>query len=115
MTEINQNISNWVAGDDKEIVATIVDEAGAAVDTTGSTATYVIAEEPGGVAIISKTVGSGIAVGGGASNNEVTITIDDNDTITFSGQYYHELELIDTTGKVYTAFVGYITFLPDTA
>ena len=112
-TSLNQNMTMW-QGDDRDIVATISDSAGSAVNITGVTATYSLGTAVDQTATFTKTVGSGIVLTTPASGI-MTISIDPADTATLAGCYYHELVITDASGNVNTAFIGEVTINERTA
>ena len=99
------------SGDSKSLVVSIVDDDGVAVDVSASaTIKYSLAESASSVsAKFSKSLGDGIAV----VTSTVTVTIDATDTETLAGNFYHELEITDASGLVYTAFSGRVTIKRD--
>lgn len=99
------------SGDSKSLVVSIVDDSDVAVDvSTATTIKYWLAKNASSEsAEFSKAVGSGIAV----ATSTVTVTIDAADTESLVGNYYHELEITDAVGLVYTAFSGRVTITKD--
>lgn len=84
-------------GDYRRIIVSIVDDAGAAVDVSGfSSVEYGIATNVDAVPVISKSLGSGIVLGG--DNASVVITLTEADTKLIPQEYvYHELRLTNGT------------------
>lgn len=81
---------------------TLTDENAAAVDlTTASAFTYEVRESEFSTdTLVSKSLGSGIAIQSPATNGIVRLTIDDTDTATIpTGTYYHEAFVTLATGK----------------
>lgn len=105
--------SRYVAGDYLELAVTVVDEAGDAVDISGASAIRygISAIGPGGgpqgPALVTKSLGSGIAITNGAGGI-FTVTLASGDTAALLGTYFHEAEII-VDGKVSTVFRGDIT------
>lgn len=110
-------------GDDRQITATVVDEAGVVVDITGAAITYVIvtqdadAAEPqpkrGATPVVTKTVGSGIVITD-AVNGAIRIDLGSGDT---DGQkapttFYHEIQ-IQLGGFATTVMFGNLTIKRD--
>jgi len=96
-------------GDDRAITATIVDEAGVAVDITGATMTWTVVNidpnlspsqpKKGAVALFAaKTVGSGITILTPTSGT-IQIVLDSDDTVGLAApkEYYHELQMVLAT------------------
>jgi hypothetical protein len=62
---MTHNVQNFEihAGDSREIVVTVVDSQGAAVDLTGATIAWHLAQSTGsGAPLVSKSSGDGIAI-----------------------------------------------------
>jgi len=102
----------YVAGDHLELVVTVLDSSGGSpVNVTGITdARFVITRSdaggnPVGAALVSKTLGGGIAVTDGPAG-EITVTLDNGDTGTLAGTYRHELEITDADGRISTVLIG---------
>ena len=101
----------YIAGDYLELVVTILDGDGEPVDISGILAArYVITKAgagdyPIGSALVSKALGSGIAITNGAAG-VLTVTIANGDTGALVGGYRHELEITDADGRVSTVLLG---------
>ncbi len=81
-------------GEDASIVVTVKDDAGAALDLTGMSLSYLVWQGTN-AAVITKTTSSGIALTTPASGI-ATITIADTDTDAITaGIYNHELKITD--------------------
>ena len=113
-------------GDDREITAQVVDSAGAAVDVTSATFTWILSNKdakssnskpaPKGVALETKTIGDGIVLVTPASG-QIRIDIDSADTVGEKAaaeqtKYYHELQMV-LGGKTTTVMFGVITLSRD--
>lgn len=101
--------ATYVAGDHLELVVSVVDGDGAAVDLAGlQGARYVITTSSGSTAALAlKSLGSGIAVTDEAGG-VLTVTLSSGDTGSLAGTYAHELEIIDALGRVATVMQGQI-------
>ena len=111
MTKKAQDIE-FVAGDFVEIVATVVDNDGAVKSLAHCTAEWVLFNERAGVQLFTKMTGAGITITD-AVNGVLTVTLQPADTVNVRpGQYYHECEVTDETGKPSTVFIGHVTILP---
>lgn len=101
--------SPYVAGDYLDLVVSIVDGAGVAVDLSGlQSARYAITAYGGPTtALVSKSLGAGIVLTDDASG-VLTVTLDNGDTGGLVGKYSHELEIIDADGRVVTVMQGEI-------
>jgi hypothetical protein len=111
MTTTAQNLALH-SGDSKILEVTVTDGTGAAVDLTGATIAWQLAKSPGESALVSKTIGSGIAVTD-AVGGIFEITLDAADTAALSGRHYHEAEVTDTSGKVSTVLTGAVLIKPE--
>lgn len=93
-------------GDDKILTFTITD----ATDVTGFSATWNMAVDAFSTKLLTKTSGGG---GITFSGNKVLVTLDsantkDSVTAIPEGNYYHELSLIDGSGKKNIAAIGIV-------
>lgn len=96
-----------VSGDSATLSIGIVNAAGVAVDVSTATAiVYEIATSPAAATpLVSKALTTGVTV----ATSTVTVTLAPADTKDLAGVYYHELEITDASGNVFTAFSGYVT------
>ena len=108
MTKQNQDFLMW-SGDDKVITVTVYDNDDDVVDVTGATITWRLSQNIESEALITKTVGDGIAISG----HTFILTLEPADTTSLSGRYYHEAEITDADGNVNTGMVGYATIKTD--
>ncbi len=107
------------SGDSKSFVFTVVDDQAAAVDITNATFRWGLSKlksesdkpTPRGAALVTKTVGTGIAISNGPQGI-VTVTIEPADTATLKGSFYHELEMT-LSGNPFTVAFGQIDILLD--
>jgi hypothetical protein len=107
-TSVNQDMTIF-AGNDVDIIVTVTDADGTAVNITGVTMTYVLGTEVGAAAAtVTKTVGGGITLTTPASGI-ATINLDPDDTTSLEGTYYHELEITSAASEVNTGFIGEVT------
>jgi hypothetical protein len=58
--------------------------------------------------LLEKTIGSGITVTN-AAGGQLTVEIDPEDTDDVVGDYYHEMEIIDSAGDIGTVLRGTMT------
>ena len=93
------------AGDEKTWTVTIKDDAGSTVNIAGATLSWKIAEGKDATADITKTNGSGIAITDGP-NGVLTLTLDEADTASLVGDYYHEIQAVDGSGVTQTMLRG---------
>lgn len=105
-------------GDTQLLDVVVVDEAGAAVDISGSDIRFTAKRKPSDPdldAIITKTLGSGIDLVGGGLAGECQVTIDpvDTDSLTKQTTLTWDLQLVDGGGAVKTAAFGRLMVLVD--
>lgn len=106
---MTQNFA-MVSGDSKTLDIGIVDGDGVAVDvSTAPAIAYQIAASPAATALVTKTLASGITV----ATSTVSVTLAPADTASLAGVYYHELQVTDAGGRVFTALSGYVTIERD--
>lgn len=105
-----QNYS-MMSGDSKTLTVNVVDGDGVAVDvSTAAAIVYEIAASPAAAtSYVSKALTTGVTV----ATSTVTVTLAPADTKDLAGVYYHELEITDASGHVFTAFSGYVTIARD--
>lgn len=108
-----QNFSMY-SGDDEDIAVTVVDDAGAAVDLTGATITWKLADSRGGTIEITKVNDStsGVTITNAAAG-EFTIHLSATDTDSLAGVYYHEAQVEDSLGHKTTVLTGYAEIVED--
>jgi hypothetical protein len=104
MTAINQNFDMY-AGDSKNIVISVVDEANKPLNVEGVTVKWILRPTQPITApnILDKTTPE-IET----AEDKVTIKLLPQDTETLYGNFYHEAELTDQIGNVSTIMVGSI-------
>lgn len=99
-------------GDTKDIVVTVTDSAGAAVDLTGAVIAWQMARTArSATPAVAKSVGSGIVITD-APGGICTISLDSSDTGGLSGDFYHELEVTDAQANITTVLSGTVTIKP---
>jgi len=105
------------SGDNRSLSVTITDQSQAVLDVSGAAITWALSRavtdkvEPKGVAIVSKTVGSGITITDG-SNGLVEVTIAEADTASLAGTYYHEMQMV-LSGNTSTIMYGTVIIKKD--
>jgi hypothetical protein len=113
MTKTDQDLTMW-QGEDIVITVPITNAAGAVVSLTNATAVRWLVF-PGqnstsntSAAVLTKTLGSGIALVNVAGTNDgIRITIDTNDTHNLAnGAYYHECRVVDSANDEQVVFIG---------
>lgn len=104
MAQDGQDV-DFYCGDDVQLIFTVVDEAGVALDFTGYTLQWILARKAGDSSILSKTIGSGITV----STNIVTVSLAHTETAPLRNAYWHQLVGTDSGGIVSTLSTGAAT------
>jgi len=113
MTATDQNFTTW-SGDDKVLTVTVTDGSGTATNLTGATINYELqALPPDGVALLTKTTGGGGISITDAAAGTFEITIAAADTASLSGVYFHECQVVDSSGNVSTIFTGRVNIRED--
>ena len=94
-------------GDTKRLLIAVKDPAGVAISLVAATSVkwWVAKKVTSTARLLEKSEGSGITVTN-AAGGLLTITIDPDDTEAVSGDYYHELEVIDSAGDIGTVLRG---------
>lgn len=110
MTKLNQDVGGpndpYYAGDSLEITISVDDANGNNKDLSGASVSWVVAEKPGGSAVIDgSTTDVSVSVTDAAAG-EVTVTVGNGVTDDLVGSYYHELEVTDSAGDVDTVMRG---------
>ena len=104
---VSQNFSMF-SGDDKLLRVTITDANNGDLpfNLTGTTSTIWKAGRTSSSAVkVTKTLGSGITITD-AVNGILEITLTPADTAALQGDYYHELQIVDASGKKRTVLAG---------
>ena len=99
------------AGDDKQIVITVKDAAGQAVNVNGFTPDWGLFRISDGFRLVTKS-GAGQAEVTDASGGVITVTLAASDTESLSGVYQHQLDVEDTSGNNATVAGGTLTIEP---
>lgn len=105
MTYTGQNLELY-QGKDRIIEVTVYDDAGAPLDISGYTVTWVVYKPTTGVIVLTKTTADGIVLTVPASGI-MEITLVPEDTQSLLGQYNHEGEITTPGGKQDVIFTGY--------
>jgi hypothetical protein len=113
---LEQQDIEMFSGDDKSLAVTVYAEDGITpVDITGFTVTWILSARPtGSVAIVTKTVGSGITLTD-PGNGVFTVTLADTDTDALLGKYYHQARITDQSGNKSTVLFGLVDIFEDRA
>ena len=113
MTKIKQDFDLY-AGNSRILEVTVTDESDeAALDLTGATTvTWIMADKPGGIASITKTLGSGVTVTDAVNGILQVIILAADSKIVTPGRYYHEVFLVDLSARPFTITVGNVNLFP---
>lgn len=97
-------------GDTKRLHITIKDPDGVPVSLIGvqTIKWWVARRVTSTTKLLQKSLGNGITVTNSAGG-VLTIAIDPEDTVAVSGDYYHELEVVDSAGDIGTVLRGTMT------
>jgi hypothetical protein len=97
-------------GDTKRLRVYVKDPDGVAISLVAAQSIkwWVAKKVTSTVRLVEKGVGTGITVVS-AVNGELLIELEPDDTKAVSGEYYHELEVIDSAGDIGTVLTGAIT------
>lgn len=110
MTETNQNLGTdedpFIAGDDKILEVTVLDDVGNEFDITGAAITYTIREYPDSTPVVTKTVGDGITIINGV-NGQLQIEITSADSQDLYGRYVHRCT-VEKGGAKSHVFIGVV-------
>jgi len=94
-------------GDDARIIVECVDGSGLPVDISGALSIkWAAARNVSDAAVITKTLLSGIVIN---SPTSFYFDITDTESESLSGNYYHEAEVINDQGLVYTPLFGQLS------
>lgn len=96
------------AGDSKTLVVTAKDEDGAAVDITDATIRWQLARSVSTTALVTKSIGDGVTITDG-SGGVFEVELENADTESLKGEFYHEAEAILTDGTIATVLSGTAT------
>ena len=112
MAVLNQNFT-MLSGNTKNIVCAVTDkESGLLKDLTGCNIRWILQNQPTLDNIVSKSL-----VGGVESGIEIIaegtfiIRLDPSDTEDLGGKYYHECEIEDADGNIFTVFAGRVNII----
>lgn len=110
MASTGQNFELY-QGDDKELVITVRDNAGALVDLTGYSAVWCVHIRTPDNIVLEKTTSDGITIPT-PGNGQLIVEIDGTDTAELLPRNYdHQCEVEDPSGHHTTVSVGYMKLL----
>jgi Protein of unknown function (DUF4054) len=118
MTDTAQNFSVYVGNDTDVLFDIGPDDTGLNLALAQSL-TWKAYDQTLGVpemstAVISKASGSGIIITDPLLLT-ITVTLNNADTSGLNGNYYHEIKVVDTAGKVTTTTIGFMTVIDPAA
>lgn len=111
MTAIRQDFE-MMAGDDKRLEVTVLDEDDVVVNLTGASAIrWKLARSVRSAALVSYDLTDNIAIID-ATAGRFNVNLDAADTESLKGLHYHEADIVDSTGKTGTVLYGTVTIRP---
>ena len=104
-----QGFEMW-AGESKSVTCTVTDaDTGAPVNLTGaSSINWVMQTELGGTTKLTKSTDNVAACTISYSGCTFTLVLTHADTDALKGTYYHEAEIVDSTGSTFKPMRGYV-------
>ena len=91
-----------IKGDDVSLTSTFTDGDGAVVDISGSSITFTAKNDFGSAAVITKTVTSH----SDPTNGVTIIALTDTDTAVDAGDYFYDIQITFSDGKVNSISYG---------
>lgn len=110
MAEDKQNVTLY-AGDNLRLLISVTDENGAALDLTGYSAVWTMAENAGDTAVVTKSTDGGAVTIVGDAVGHVAIALSPVDTAQV-GRWWHQLVITSPGGAVSTVTTGSMTIKP---
>lgn len=97
-------------GDDSILTVAVTNESGQALDVTGASFAWLIAQYAGMPALVSKSTASGGISVTAPTTGQVQITVTHADTSSLgAGVFWHQLVMTDSSGDVSTVMTGTFT------
>lgn len=110
MTKTGETPEDIYKGDDRDIEVTVKGPHDENIDPAGASARYHIARNVDSVALVTKNSPTIAEVD---STMEITVSLTSSDTDGLDpGKYYHEVEVVDASGKVFTVMTGNLVIKP---
>lgn len=98
------------SGDDLQVIIEVRDQDGQLVDISDAQdITWSLSNSPTTAAIVTKSLGVDISI---ASPTTFVFDLVPADTSALNGSYYHEAEIITSSGLTYTVLNGRVTIKP---
>lgn len=101
---------NITQRNDHDFNVIVKNDAGTAIDLTGFSISFVVSPHVNATALVTKTVGNGIAITDAAAG-KFTVSLSDADT-DLRGRYYYECKATDPDNNDTTILTGHIVFGP---
>lgn len=105
MALIEQALNPLYAGESRVLNNTIYDSAGNPVNLSGATITFKATKRRNGEAVISKSLGDGIAMID-AGQGRHSVTLSPADTVDLRGVLFWHIRVTDAAGRVSTTNIG---------
>jgi hypothetical protein len=110
-TQQRQDIDMF-SGDTLRVIVEVRDQSGALMDVSAAqTITWRAAPTPGGTQVISKSTSTANLTK--TSGAGFFFDLLPADTAALDGRYYHEAQVVTSTGAVYTVMSGALRVRPD--
>jgi hypothetical protein len=117
MTTTGQDITDYWSGDSLVIRIRVVDENGDPLDVSTAEIAYAIAKKAGSTTLVAKSSADAdeiTVVDGAGTGDEIQVQLVPGDTDALKGaDYYHECQITDGDGNVYTVMAGTFTIETD--
>lgn len=112
VTKLTAQPFEMFSGDTKDLNVTVLNQDSAVVDLTGASVDFTISKKPGGAALVTKTVGSGIVLTD-PTNGVMDITLNPADTVSLKGAYHYQCRVTDVSLRETTVLFGTATIRKD--
>lgn len=94
-------------GDDLRVIVDVVDDDSNPIDITDAQSIkWAVGRKAGGTVLILKSLSSGITVN---TPTSFMFDIESEESELLAGSYYHEVEIINNSGLIYTPLFGTLT------
>lgn len=113
MAELSPQNFTMHSGDDFTLEVTVRDGNGAVINVSAlNSAIWKLSKKVTSPVILSKTLGAGITVIDGP-NGRLNVTLLQADTASLSGDFYHEMQIVESSNKKTTVMIGTPTIVRD--
>jgi len=103
MTSVNQNFKIY-AGDTAQVNIGVT-QSDVAASLSNASVVWIVEESPKSGSLVRLTTDNGISVSGSI----ITLSISPSNTSSLTGNYYHEVEVVDVSGNISTVTTGTVT------